>query len=209
MLVDGLSTPVRLAGGTDRNLGDIATNQWQTNIYTRTFFDENRDGVSPGRRSRACRWYPRTSASVTAASRTSTIPISNGNASFNEIFPLFSWYVIETDSTRYKNTGTHVVYDAGGPADGTCSGNQLAPCGSSAIGQFMANTVRGRLRCRQICACLARSTARTRTAPVSRSMVGRPPASALPTTHRPRRSSLGCERRLAGILGPEQLPRIR
>jgi len=29
------------------------------------------------------------------------------------VFPLFSWYVIETDTTRYKNTGTHVVYDAG------------------------------------------------------------------------------------------------
>ena len=43
----------------------------------------------------------------------------NGNAGFNEVFPLFSWYVIETDSTRYKNTGIHVVYDAGGPADGT------------------------------------------------------------------------------------------
>ena len=46
----------------------------------------------------------------------------DGNAGFNEVFPLFSWYVIETDSTRYKNTGTHVVYDAGGPADGTVHG---------------------------------------------------------------------------------------
>ena len=43
----------------------------------------------------------------------------NGYAGFNEVFPLFNWYVVETDSTRYKNTGTHVVYDAGGPADGT------------------------------------------------------------------------------------------
>ena len=45
-------------------------------------------------------------------------------ANFNEEFPLFNWYVVETDVTRYKNTGTHVVYDAGGPADGT-------PCGAS------------------------------------------------------------------------------
>ena len=29
----------------------------------------------------------------------------DGNAGFNEIFPLFNWYVVETDSTRYKNTG--------------------------------------------------------------------------------------------------------
>src|SRR5262249_14956459 len=69
----------------------------------------------------------------------------NGNAGFNEVFPLFSWYVIETDSTRYKNTGTHVVYDAGGPADGTpCGATTIpptAPCGSSAIGSHLANTV--------------------------------------------------------------------
>ncbi len=43
----------------------------------------------------------------------------NGTANFNETFPLFNWYVVETDVTRYKNTGTHVVYDAGGPADGS------------------------------------------------------------------------------------------
>ena len=52
----------------------------------------------------------------------------NGNAGFNEVFPLFSWYVIETDSTRYKNTGTHVVYDAGGPADGSPAPARPAPC---------------------------------------------------------------------------------
>src|ERR1700686_3661260 len=53
-----------------------------------------------------------------------------GNAGFNDIFPLFSWYVIESDSTRFKNTGTHVVYDAGGPADGSCAclGGGTAPC---------------------------------------------------------------------------------
>src|SRR4029077_17716647 len=59
----------------------------------------------------------------------------SGNAGFNEIFPLFSWYVVETDTTRYKSTGTHVVYDAGGPADGTTGG------GSSNIAANMANTL--------------------------------------------------------------------
>src|SRR5712691_11166967 len=44
MLVDGLSTPVRLAGGTT-NMGPIAMNQWQANIYTSTFFDANGNGV--------------------------------------------------------------------------------------------------------------------------------------------------------------------
>jgi hypothetical protein len=43
--------------------------------------------------------------------------------------------VIESDQTRFKNTGTHVVYDSGGPADGTPGG------GTSFIGQNMANTL--------------------------------------------------------------------
>ena len=57
-------------------------------------------------------------------------------------FPLFNWYVVETDTTRYKNTGTHVVYDAGGPADGSaaCGKTGYPPCGSSVIGKFLANT---------------------------------------------------------------------
>src|SRR5213078_1540396 len=62
-----------------------------------------------------------------------------GAAGFNEVFPLFAWYVVESDSTRYKNTGIHVVYDAGGPADGTCT-STTAPCKSSGIAANMANT---------------------------------------------------------------------
>ncbi len=58
MLVDGLATPVRLGnatapfcagtGSSQRtcNMGDIATNQWQADIYTRTFFDKNGNGRS-------------------------------------------------------------------------------------------------------------------------------------------------------------------
>ena len=50
MLVDGLSTPVGLGPGTGCpgatcNLGDIAMNQWQANIYTKTFFDKNGNGT--------------------------------------------------------------------------------------------------------------------------------------------------------------------
>src|SRR5215831_5899051 len=138
MLVDGLSTPVRLAGGATVNLGQIATNQWQANIYTSTFFDQNGDGVRQDSEQGL--------ALVSTNIRFRDGSYSNfnntdldGNAGFNEIFPLFSWYVIETDSTRYKSTGTHVVYDAGGPADGTCS-STTAPCGSSTIAGNLANT---------------------------------------------------------------------
>jgi hypothetical protein len=133
MLVDGLSTPVRLAGGATVNLGGIATNQWQANIYTSTFFDQNKDGVRQASESGL--------ALVPTNIRFRDGSFSNfnntdldGNAGFNEVFPLFSWYVIETDTTRYKSTGTHVVYDAGGPADGTPGG------GTSTIAANMANT---------------------------------------------------------------------
>jgi hypothetical protein len=143
MLVDGLSTPVRLnhtVNGGVVNLGQLAINQWQANIYTSTFLDSNGNGVrdtnEPGL------------ALVATNNRFRDGSYSNfnntdlaGNAGFNEIFPLFSWYVIETDTTRYKSTGVHVVYDAGGPSDGsTCGGTTGMVCGNSNIAHFMANT---------------------------------------------------------------------
>jgi len=149
-LVDGLSTPVRLAGGKLVNMGDIAANQWQANFYARTFIDTNGDGVS----------QPATEPGLALvktnvrfrdgsfSNRSSTD--LNGYVAFNEEFPLFNWYVIETDVTRYKNTGTHVVYDSGGPADGSAScgdgsGTGSTPypkCNMSAvISANLANTV--------------------------------------------------------------------
>ena len=77
MLVDGLSTPVGLNGGTAGttvNLGEIATNQWQANIYTKTFFDANGDGVSQDNEPGLSLVADRTIASATAASPTSTTP---------------------------------------------------------------------------------------------------------------------------------------
>jgi hypothetical protein len=142
MLVDGLSTPVRLGGGSTTNMGQIATNQWQTNIYTSTFFDTDYSGVRGSKPGLTL---------VATNNRFRDGSFSNfnntdlfGNAGFNEIFPLFSWYVIETDQTRFKNTGAHVVYDAGGPVDGTPCGTSTTPptalCGSSNIASMLANT---------------------------------------------------------------------
>jgi hypothetical protein len=142
MLVDGLSTPVRLSGGTT-NLGEIAMNQWQANIYTSTFFDANGNGVRDANETGLTLVPTNIRFRDGSYSNFNNTDLS-GNAGFNEVFPLFSWYVIETDSTRYKNTGTHVVYDAGGPADGTPCGSAVtppsAPCGNSAIAGNMANT---------------------------------------------------------------------
>ncbi len=152
MLVDGLSTPVRIGSATSLcpgtgssqrvcNMGEIAINQWQANIYTSTFLDLNGNGVrDPGEPGLPL---------VATNNRFRDGSYSNfnntdlaGNAGFNEIFPLFSWYVIETDSTRFKSTGAHVVYDAGGPADQnpSCGANGFPPCGSSTIAAHLANT---------------------------------------------------------------------
>jgi len=145
-LVDGLSTPVSLNGGST-NMGDIAATQWQTNLYTRTFADDNGDGISQA--TEAGLSFLNVAVRLRDGSLENLLLTDlTGTANFNETFPLFSWYTVETDTTRYKNTGTHVVYDVGGPADGTlttCGGTLpgagYPPCGTSTIGKFLANTV--------------------------------------------------------------------
>ncbi len=164
MLLDGLSTPIALGTSASSctgpttsasvcDMGDIAINQWQSNVYTRVFIDKTKTGVSstddPG--------IPLINTTVRyrdGSLANNLVTDMNGVANFNETFPLFNWYVVETDTTRYKNSGTHTVYDAGGPADGSSScfvaanpatqtpaKNQGYPaCGGSTIGKFMANT---------------------------------------------------------------------
>jgi hypothetical protein len=140
MLVDGLSTPVRLGGGKTTDLGQIAMNQWQSNIYTKTFFDLNQNGIQDAGEDGLTLVATNNRFRDGSYSNFNNTDLA-GNAGFNEIFPLFSWYVIETDTTRYKSTGAHVVYDAGGPSDGTtCGGTTGIVCGSSNIGNAMANT---------------------------------------------------------------------
>ena len=140
-IVDGLSTPVSLSGGKLTNLGDVAEQQWQQNVYTRTFVDDNKDGVSQASEggipliNTAVRFRDGSLANNLATDFT-------GTANFTETFPLFNWYVVETDTTRYKTTGIHTVNDNGGPADGSasCGVTGYPPCGNSVIGKNMANT---------------------------------------------------------------------
>jgi hypothetical protein len=156
-VVDGISMPVNLDGSTSNtDLGEIAAHQWQANIYTRSFFDTNGDGVS----TKDTTGVPCTGTNVPTGCNANygndaepglTLVATNirfrdgsfsnfnntdlnGYAGFNEVFPLFNWYTIETDSTRYKTTGVHVVYDAGGPTDGFGGG-------SSNIANALANTI--------------------------------------------------------------------
>src|SRR5512143_3911638 len=135
LLVDGLSTPVALGPNfRNVNMGDLPMQHWRTNVYTRTYFDQNGDGVSqdtePGLPLVATNIRYR-DGSIGFFNNTDL----NGYAGFNEIFPFFNWLVLEADTTRFKQTGVHVVYDAGGPADGTPGG------GNSTIAAYLANTL--------------------------------------------------------------------
>ena len=142
-LVDGLSTPIRLdhTKPDSGKIGDISATQWQANLYTRTFIDDNKDGISQS--TEAGIPFANVAVRLRDGSLENLLVTDfTGTANFNETFPLFSWYTVETDTTRYKNTGIHVVYDAGGPADGSsdCGKAGYPPCGNSAIGKFLANT---------------------------------------------------------------------
>ena len=54
-----------------------------------------------------------------------TLTDSNGNGLLVELFPLFNWYVAEADTTRFKQTGVHIVVDGGGKPDTTGAGAGL------------------------------------------------------------------------------------
>jgi hypothetical protein len=166
-VVDGISMPIGLAGQNNAvaDLGEIAAHQWQQNIYTRSFIDNNGDGVSTKDTTGVPCTGPNTPTGCNANFGNDAEPglalvatnirfrdgsfsnfnntDLNGYAGFNEVFPLFNWYTIETDSTRYKTTGVHVVYDAGGPTDGTAAcgpDNGNRPCGNSSLAANFANT---------------------------------------------------------------------
>jgi hypothetical protein len=133
LLLDGLSVPVAVAAGQTADMKEVPIQQWQPNLYTRTFFDTNGNGVSdPGEPGLALVPIDVHFRDGSFSNRNNTD--LNGYAAYNEVFPLFNWYVVAVDTTRYKQTGIHVVYDSGGPADGTPGG------GNSTIGQFLANT---------------------------------------------------------------------
>ena len=132
-IVDGLSTPVTLTGS-GYTFDQLPVQQWHTNISTATFFDTNKNGVRDDGE-QGLSLLPTNIRFRDGSYSNFNNTDLNGNAGYNEIFPLFNWYVLETDTTRYKQTGVHVVYDAGGPADGTPGG------GNSNIAQNLANTV--------------------------------------------------------------------
>ncbi len=133
IMLDGLIAAVTVNGATTVQPTVI---QWRTNLYTRTYLDvggvagaiagngiPDRDAsgndLEPGLALLAMDVRYRDGS---VGFKTSTD--MNGYASNNEIFPFMNWLVVEPDTTRFKLTGIHVIYDAGGPDD--CSAASIA-----------------------------------------------------------------------------------
>lgn len=103
-------------GGADVNLGNVPVFQWFSRLGTYVFNDVNQNGVwevpergLPGVPVNL-RWRD--------GSLYQMVPTDNdGYAPFDEVFPFFSWLVVEVDATRFKATGLTSVVDNGGPID--------------------------------------------------------------------------------------------
>ena len=154
-IIDGLSTAANVGcasytgtgntgctGGQTLDLGHVGVQQWQSNLYTKVCVDDNKNGICDAGEIGIPLIYTMIHYRDGHNANALTTDF-NGVANFNETFPLFNWYVVEADDTRYKTTGIHTVYDAGGPADGTTDcgpGNGARPCGTSPSYKYFSNT---------------------------------------------------------------------
>ena len=116
MIVDGSSKAVNVSGGQTVNL-TYAGFTWQTHLWSNTFIDLNGNGIQDASEPGVSGIPSRVRMRNGKFNNTLLTDI-DGHAHFDETFPLFNWYVTETDNTRYRSTGVHVVNDAGGQLDG-------------------------------------------------------------------------------------------
>jgi hypothetical protein len=125
-IVDGSSRPVNISGGTTQTL-TFPTFTWQTHLWSRAYMDTGLRGspvlladgnldpiLSPGLIQVPTRVRQRNGKIVNTLLSDIT-----GFSRFDETFPLFAFYTVESDTTRFRGTGVHAVNDAGGPVDTT------------------------------------------------------------------------------------------
>ncbi len=148
IMLDGLVSPIHVGATGPGSSADSAivfpVTQWRANMYTRTFLDTgncaNDDGAGTALDgvSQSCEpGLPLVATNIRY--RDGSFGFFNntdldGYAGFNEVFPFMDWLVVESDTTRFKGTGTHIVNDTGGPVDGFGGG-------ASTIAAGLANTV--------------------------------------------------------------------
>ncbi len=97
-------------------MGDIPVFSWFTRVEASVYMDLNQNGVrDPGEP--GVPLVPVTIHFRDGSVSNILTTDGDGVAVFNELFPLFNWYVIESDQTRFNGTGVQVVVDAGGLPD--------------------------------------------------------------------------------------------
>ncbi|MGH7745560.1 MAG: hypothetical protein ACREQ5_12330, partial [Candidatus Dormibacteria bacterium] len=128
LLVDGSSRSVTVKGGPAGSTVNMEYGSftWQSHLWNRTYMDvqglgtpvlDSQGNLDP--------FFSPGLIQVPVRVRMRNGKINNtlfsdiaGNTHFDETFPLFNWYVVESDTTRFRSTGVHVVNDAGAQVDG-------------------------------------------------------------------------------------------
>ena len=146
VIIDGSSRPVNVCSGPscptktpNPFMMDYPVFLWQTKVLTNTFMDLNGNGIQEAGEPGLLQVPNRIRFRNGRFNNTLLSDVS-GHANFNETFPLFSWYVIESDNTRFKNTGVHVVYDFGGQIDGPSGTNCLGALSGGSSNQSNSAT---------------------------------------------------------------------
>ncbi len=137
LIIDGSSKPLNLCSGTacatktaNPFVLDYPAFTWQTHIWTNTFMDLNGNGIQDDPAEAGLLQVPNRVRMRNGKFNNTLFSDVSGHANFNETFPYFNWLVVESDNTRFKNTGVHTVYDAGGQIDGP------APGGNGRTGKY-------------------------------------------------------------------------
>ncbi len=103
-------------GATSVIAGDIPVFTWFTRIEQSAYQDLNGDGVREDNEPGVAQ-IPMNIRFRDGSISNFLSTDSSGSVTANELFPLFNWYVLESDTTRYTGTGVMTAYDAGGQPD--------------------------------------------------------------------------------------------
>ena len=109
---------ISVAGGQSLDIGTYPVFNWTQQVWTNSYMDVNQNGVQDPGEPGLIQIPTRIRFRNGRFSNMSLTDIG-GLAHFDETIPLFNWYTLESDTTRFKGTGVHVVNNAGGPLDTT------------------------------------------------------------------------------------------
>jgi hypothetical protein len=103
------------AGSTGQTvaMGNIPVLSWFTQLDLNQLFDDGRGNVSGLANVNLVVRYRN------GAISNQTLTDTTGNGILVELFPLFNWYVTESDTTRLKQKAVNIMVDGGGPVDQT------------------------------------------------------------------------------------------